>query len=136
MNEIRQMNVGLSESGRYGRWLTAFCLAVALVLMMSLGDRADAHTTVAKVKPSGSASTSIRSVAVTFNGVIRGGSIRVLSSSGRVVSKGRGGRDPRDATRLMVPLRKGLSRGRYTARWKIVAADGHSQSGSFRFRLR
>jgi methionine-rich copper-binding protein CopC len=36
----------------------------------------------------------------------------------------------------MVPLKKGLARGGYAARWKIVAADGHTQSGSFRFRLR
>lgn len=117
-------------------WVAAGVLALAALFALTFEDHAEAHTTVSKVKPSGSAPSSVRAVSVSFTGVIRGGSIRVFSSGGRVVSKGSGGRDPRDATRLMVPLKKGLARGSYTARWKIVAADGHAQSGSFRFRLR
>jgi methionine-rich copper-binding protein CopC len=35
-----------------------------------------------------------------------------------------------------VPLESGKRAGRYRARWTIVAADGHDQDGSFRFRLR
>lgn len=118
-------------------------LVVGIALMLGLflagswaAGNAKAHTQVAKVKPSGSAKTSIRTVVVTFTGVIRGGSIRVTGPRGRVVSSGRGGRDPRDVTRLVVPLKRGLKAGRYKASWKIVAADGHRQSGSFSFRLR
>ena len=123
-------------SSRRTRWVAAVAVALAALFAVGAGGQAEAHTSVDKVKPSGSAPSSIRSVTVTFTGVIRRGSIKVFSSRGRVVSKGRGGRDPRNATRLTVPLKKGLSRGRYIARWRIVAADGHSQSGSFRFRLR
>jgi methionine-rich copper-binding protein CopC len=117
-------------------WTVAVLAVLASLFALGVEDQAEAHTTVSKVRPSGSAPSSIRSVSVSFTGVIRGGSIRVFSSSGRIASKGSGGRDPRDATRLMVPLKKGLARGGYAARWKIVAADGHTQSGSFRFRLR
>jgi len=117
----------------------AVSVAMLLALLLAgvwAADGAKAHTQVAKVKPSGSAKTSIRTVAVTFTGVIRGGSIRVTGPRGRVVSTGRGGRDPREVTRLVVPLKRGLKPGTYRASWRIVAADGHSQSGSFKFRLR
>jgi methionine-rich copper-binding protein CopC len=106
-----------------------------LAFAMTLPGTAIAHTTVVKESPSGKADRSVSRAAVTFSGVIRRGTLRVTSASGRVVSKGRGARDPRDARRVVVPLRK-LSPGKYVARWKIVAADGHVQTGGFSFRVR
>ena len=60
-------------------------------------------------------------------------------SSGRdrsVVSVGKGGRDPRNINRLLVPLKGSLKAGSYKASWTIVAADGHARQGSFSFRLK
>jgi methionine-rich copper-binding protein CopC len=34
-----------------------------------------------------------------------------------------------------VSLKPGLRSGRYKASWTIVAADGHDQRGSFRFKI-
>jgi methionine-rich copper-binding protein CopC len=99
---------------------------------------ASAHVEVKSTSPKrgGSASTSLSSVTVTFTGPLRRGTVRVTDSDGDKVSVGSGGRDPRKISRLRVGLRGGKSAGRYRVRWTIVAADGHEQRGSFRFRLR
>ena len=52
-----------------------------------------------------------------------------------VVSSGSGGRDPRKVSRLKVPLKSSLKTGRYKVRWTIKAVDGHTQHGTFRFKL-
>ena len=96
-----------------------------------------AHTKVKSTYPArgSTAKRSITRVIVTFTQQIRSGTISVTGPGGRVVSSGRGGRDPRNVRRLLVGLRGGKSAGRYTARWTILASDGHTQRGSFTFRL-
>ena len=96
-----------------------------------------AHTGIKSTSPArgGTAKTSTKSVRITFKEQIRSGSIRVTRGS-QVVSKGKGGRDPRNVRRLVVSLKGGLRAGKYRASWKIVAADGDDQKGSFSFRLR
>lgn len=103
----------------------------------ALAATAFAHVDVRSRSPSkgATASTSIGSVSVRFEGPIRRGSIRVVGPGGRVVSTG-GGRDPRNITRVRVGLKGSKRAGRYRARYSIVAADGHRQRGSWRFRLR
>jgi copper resistance protein C len=116
----------------------ALLAAVPAVTFAVTAGTAFAHTKVKSTSPArgGTASTSIRTVTVTFNGPIRRGTLRVSGPGGSVVSVGSGGRDPRKITRVRVPLEGGKAAGRYRARWTIVAADGHEQDGSFRFRLR
>ena len=97
---------------------------------------ADAHTRVKRTSPSGTASTSITAVKVVFNEQIRSGTLKVKGPDRDTVSIGSGGRDPRNVKRLIVGLEGGLEKGKYKARWKIVAADGHDQDGKFRFKLR
>jgi methionine-rich copper-binding protein CopC len=111
---------------------------VALVVAALAATVAIAHVGVRSRSPSsgGTASTSIRSVSITFNGPIRSGGIRVFGPGGRVVSIGNGGRDPRNITRVKVRLKRSKRAGRYLARYSIRAADGHRQRGSWRFRLR
>ena len=111
---------------------------VAGVLTLTAPPSAPAHFEVKSTKPGkgGTARTSLRAVKVTFTGPIRSGTLRVRGPGRRLVSKNSGGRDPRSVARLRVRLKRGLSSGRYKARWTAVAADGHELSGSFRFRLR
>jgi methionine-rich copper-binding protein CopC len=97
-----------------------------------------AHTEVKSTYPgkNKSVSTRLSSVSVTFTGSIRSGSIRVTGPSG-TISSGSGGRDPRNVKRLRVAVKSGAKRaGTYTARWTMKAADGHTQSGSFKFKLK
>jgi methionine-rich copper-binding protein CopC len=116
----------------------ALLAAVPAVTVAVTTGAAFAHTDVKSTSPAkgGTAKSSIRTVAVTFDGPIRRGTLRVTGPGGAVVSVGSGGRDPRKITRLRVPLERGKRAGRYRARWTIVAADGHEQRGSFAFRLR
>jgi copper resistance protein C len=113
-------------------------IAGAAVVLAVAAAPAPAHVRVESTRPAsgGTASTSIGSVTVTFTGAIRRGTLRVVRRGGRVVSIGRGGRDPRNISRLRVSLKSGLRAGRYRARWTCVAADGHRSDGFFRFRLR
>jgi methionine-rich copper-binding protein CopC len=116
------------------RRLIAFTIAAALAIAAP----AFAHTKVKSTSPKrgGTARTSVGAVTVTFTQAIQRGSLLVTGPGGTKVSKGNGGRDPRKISRVRVSLKGSLAAGRYTARWKITAADGHAQSGSFRFRLR
>jgi methionine-rich copper-binding protein CopC len=121
------------------RILTVLAVALALIGLGAAMQphTADAHVRVSSTTPAsgGSVGTGPRSVAVTFNGEIRSGTLRVTGPGGRVLSSGSGGRDPRNTKRLLVPMQRSLPAGRYTATWNIVAGDGHSQRGSFTFRL-
>lgn len=115
--------------------ITALACAVAV---STAAATALAHSEVVSTSPKagGSASTKITKVTVTFSGPMRKGTIRVTGAGGKVVSQGSGGSDPRNVNRLTVALKRGLKAGRYRAAWTAVAADGHKQQGSFRFRLR
>ena len=110
---------------------------VAGALTLAIAVPALAHTEVKSTSPKrgGTASTAIKSVKVTFEGRIRSGTLTVRKVGGGKVSVGSGRRDPRSVRRLVVGLKSGLAAGRYKANWKMIAADGHEQKGSFRFRL-
>jgi methionine-rich copper-binding protein CopC len=112
-------------------------LATAATVSALATGTAFAHETVSSTSPGKgkTASTHITKVTVTFNGIPRSGSLKVTGPSG-TVSKGSGGRDPRNLKRLTVSLKSGLKAGSYKATWKIVASDGDNQSGSFSFKLK
>jgi methionine-rich copper-binding protein CopC len=113
-------------------WIFA-ALFVATGVPVALG-----HAEVKSTSPASGATakTTIKSVTVTFTGQIQSGTLRVTGPGGKVVSVGTGGRDPRNVKRLLVGLKRSLKAGSYKASWKVAAADGHSQHGSFRFTLR
>ena len=117
---------------------SALISILAAVLVLGAVAVAAAHTEVKSTSPAKGAvaKTSISRVTVTFDGTLRRGTLRVSGPRGTVVSKGAGGRDPRNIKRLLAGLKGGLKAGSYKASWTIVAADGHRQRGSFRFRLK
>ena len=112
----------------------------ALASALALGGAAiaSAHTKVKSTSPANGASakTTLTRVTVTFTGALASGKLRVTGPGGKVASLSNGGRDPRNPIRLLVGLKGSLKPGSYTARWSIVAADGHRQKGSFRFELK
>jgi methionine-rich copper-binding protein CopC len=113
--------------------------ATVVLLVFGLGATpASAHVTVKSTSPAAGSvrDTAPRAVTVTFSGPIRSGTLSVTRPNGTRVSRGAGARDPRNVTRLGVDLRAGLGGGRFIARWSIVSADGHHESGLFRFRVR
>jgi len=110
---------------------------IATALTLAITVPAVAHTEVKSTNPKrgSTAGKSLRTVKVTFDGRLRSGTLRVRRIGGGKVSIGSGGRDPRNVMRLAAGLRSGLRSGRYKASWTIVAADGHDQKGSFRFKI-
>jgi methionine-rich copper-binding protein CopC len=113
-------------------------IALTIAAALAIAAPTAAHTRVKSTSPKrgGTASTSVRAVTVTFSQAIQRGALLVTGPGGTTVSKGNGARDPRKISRVRVALKGSLTAGRYTARWKITAADGHAQSGTFHFRLR
>jgi methionine-rich copper-binding protein CopC len=113
-------------------------LVLAVVIGAFGAAVASAHVSVVARSP-GKGKTvprSTHSVKIRFNETIRSGTLKVYRvSSGRKVSNGTGNRDPRNLKRIVTTLKSGLASGQYIAKWTCKAADGHVQSGSWKFRL-
>lgn len=117
----------------------ASVLVAVLALTVVGAGAVNAHTTVKSTSPKAGSKVnkSLKSVKVTFNGAIKRGTLKVVrTSNGAKVSNGSGGRDPGNVKRLTVALKGGLKAGKYKANWSMVAADGHTQTGSFSFKLK
>ena len=116
-----------------------FGVALALALVAAMSVPAAAHVKVKKRAPKkgGTACTTVKNASVTFSGPILSGTLKVTRlSNGKKVSKGSGGRDPNNITKLKVGLKKGkLKPGTYRANWNIVAGDGDAQKGKWKFSL-
>ena len=102
---------------------------VALLILGSSPRLADAHTT-----PTYSTANS-KVLWIYFAAPIRRGTVVVRNLNGKIVSRGRGGRDPNNISALRVGLRN-VRGGTYKARWSVISLDGHRQTGSLRFRVR
>lgn len=111
-------------------------IAVAGAALLAVAAPALGHSRLVRTSPAAgsTARPSLAAVTVTFGGPLRSGTVTVVGPGRKVFSKGRGGSDPRDITRLLVGLRP-LKPGGYTVVWTSVAADGHGQRGTFAFRV-
>jgi len=113
-------------------------VAIAAVTSGVAAATAFAHTGLTSTYPGKgkTASKRIGWVSATFSGTIRSGTIKVTGPGNRTVSSGSGQRDPRSVKRIRVKLKSGLKAGSYKAAWTMKAPDGHTQRGTFSFRLR
>lgn len=112
-------------------------LVAAVAALAILAPAAQAHTEVVSQTPkSGSyAKRSTKAVSVRFSQVVRSGQLRVYRGS-RKVSMGTGRRSSRNAATVTGSIRSRLKPGRYTVRWVVQAADGHTLRGTWSFRVR
>ncbi len=111
----------------------------ALVALLAFGaTAAQAHVALVKSNPTSGAklSSAPKSVWLLFSGPIRSGTLKVTGPGNKVVSSGRGGRDPRNVDRLLVGLKRGLKKGSYKASGSSIAADGHHQTWTLSFSLK
>jgi methionine-rich copper-binding protein CopC len=113
-------------------------LTAAAVTSAVVAATAFAHTEVKSTYPAKgkTASKRISTVSVTFTGTIRSGTMKVTGPGGKTYSSSSGGRDPRSVKRLRVPMKSSKPAGSYKASWTMKAADGHTQRGSFTFKLK
>lgn len=108
-------------------------LVVAVAALLAATAPAGAHSGVTSRTPGKGASVgTVGKVSVTFSQQIRSGTLRVYRGDKRV---GTGSLNPVvNVRRITAAVNSGRA-GRYVARWRITAADGHTQRGSWSFRV-
>ncbi len=118
------------------RWLI---VAAAAVVSAGVAAPAQAHVTISKTSPARGTTLkrSPSAATITFSGPIRRGTIKVYRvSNGKQVSRGSGGRDPRNIKRVLTSFKSRLKSGTYRVVWTCVASDGHHQSGRYTFKVK
>ncbi|MGD9573054.1 MAG: copper resistance protein CopC [Thermoleophilia bacterium] len=115
------------------RPLAAIAAAAAL---LAAAPAALAHTDVAATSPRQGATVPVAParVVVTYGDVLGSATTATVTVAGRDVA-GPPRLDPRDARRLIVPLRSRPAGG-YVVRWEVVGADGHALPGALSFTAR
>lgn len=102
----------------------------AVALVAAFPGAASAHTTLIAQSPK--ANTTVKApsaVTLTFADRVIQPGVVVRSADGKRVN---GGARP-DGRKVVAPLPKHLAPGRYQVGWRVVAPDGHVQTGEFRF---
>jgi methionine-rich copper-binding protein CopC len=96
-----------------------------------------AHAPVLGTFPAKGATVSpVRTVSVRFGESVVTGLISVRRSDGTAVRARAAGLDPRNGARLRATFARRLPAGSYKVSWRARADDGHSERGTFTFRVR
>jgi copper resistance protein C len=96
-----------------------------------------AHAPVTGTFPRNNATVShVRTVSVRFGEAVVTGLISVKRADGSTVAARASGLQPSNKARLRATFARDLPSGRYTVSWRARADDGHSERGTFRFRVR
>jgi methionine-rich copper-binding protein CopC len=97
-----------------------------------------AHVDLKSVSPrkNSTRTSAVRSVHATFKSSLVTGTITIKNSRGHVVQLKRNGLKSSNKRVLQAIPRTPLGSGRYTVEWRARAPDGHSQRGSWSFRVR
>ncbi len=82
-------------------------------------------------------SADVAEIRLFFSGapLLRGASVRVVTSSRSLVRSSPPAADPDDPKQLFVRLEQALAPGSYVIQWRCIADDGHVMRGDFRFRV-
>jgi methionine-rich copper-binding protein CopC len=96
-----------------------------------------AHAPVIGTFPKNNSTVSnVRTVNVRFGEAVVTGLISVKRADGSSVPAKASGLQPSNKARLRATFATKLPSGRYTVSWRARADDGHSERGTFRFRVR
>ena len=118
-----------------------FSLAVLGALApLGLGarDTAVRHITMDGSLPAdGDRLSSVTEVRLFFSGapLMRGASIRIVTSAREAVRSTPPAPDPADPKQLFVTVDPALPPGAYVVQWRCIADDGHVMRGDFRFEV-
>jgi copper resistance protein C len=111
--------------------------AATAAASLALAPAALAHVELEKTSPKAHSTVKAPSaVRMTFSGPIRSASLTVTGPGSKTASTGHGGRDPRNIDRAVVSLKSGLAAGKYAVKAKVTAADGHTETFTFWFRIK
>ena len=121
-----------------GRWVVAL-LATAVAVPTCLGAMtALPHITMEKSVPAdGSAVPAVSEIRLFFTGapLMRGASVRVVTSSRQLMRSSPPAPDAEDPKQVFVRLDPPLPPGTYVVQWRCIADDGHVMRGDFTFEV-
>lgn len=119
---------------RIARWAGALA---AILWVCAWPPTASAHAYVVHADPPPNAALASAPVTVQiwFDEPVQAvfDALTVTGEQGQRVDRGDAHVDAHDPKHLLVSLRPGLGPGLYTARWRVVSADGHPVSGTIPF---
>lgn len=123
---------------RPGRAVRSVALALALAGGVLLGGApgASAHSELVSLRPANASTHPALPARVTleFSGAL-GRVLRVRVRGPEGGERAGRARVAPGAPRVVVPLRGADTAGRYRGTWAVLSADGHTQAGSFGFRV-
>lgn len=96
------------------------------------------HITLTGSAPGdGKAVSDVKEVRLFFSGapLLRGASVRIVTSSRSLVRSTPPAPDPEDPKQLFVEVESALAPGTYVVQWRCIADDGHVMRGDFRFEV-
>jgi methionine-rich copper-binding protein CopC len=115
----------------------AAALSAALAVTAILAMPAFAHAPVLGTSPkNGSTVSKVRTVTVRFGEAVVTGKITVYNASGKALAAKTSGLAPKNKARLRAVFSKNLASGKYTAKWRALADDGHHQKGTIHFTVK
>jgi copper resistance protein C len=115
------------------RRMIALTTAAALLVPATV---AWAHVDLKSVSPrKNSTRSSVSTVQATFKSSLVTGTITIKNSGGHVIQLKSNGLKPGNKRVLRAVPRTPLPSGRYTVEWRGRAPDGHSQRGTWSFRV-
>jgi methionine-rich copper-binding protein CopC len=81
--------------------------------------------------------SNVDEIRLFFSGapLLRGASVRIVTSSRELVRSSAPAPDPTDPKQLFVTIEPALAPGAYVVQWRCIADDGHVMRGDFRFEV-
>jgi methionine-rich copper-binding protein CopC len=105
-------------------------------LSATLPDVTLPHITMEKSEPAdGSTVASVSEIRLFFTGapLMRGASVRVVTTGRQLMRSSPPAPDAEDPKQLFVTIDPPLPPGSYVVQWRCIADDGHVMRGDFRF---
>jgi methionine-rich copper-binding protein CopC len=94
------------------------------------------HITLEKSEPAdGATAASVSEIRLFFTGapLMRGASVRVVTTGRQLMRSSPPAPDAEDPRQLFVTIEPPLPPGSYVVQWRCIADDGHVMRGDFRF---
>ncbi|SFU93169.1 copper resistance protein CopC [Alicyclobacillus macrosporangiidus] len=120
--------------GRIAGWIRILA-AILWVCAWPTTVSAHAYVVHADPPPNAALASAPATVQIWFDEPVQAvfDALQVTGEQGQRVDRGDAHVDANDPKHLLVSLRPGLGQGLYTARWRVVSADGHPVSGTLPF---
>ena len=111
-------------------------VATAAVLLVP-ATAAYAHTPLKSVTPKkgSTAHSAVRDIRATFKASMQAGTLEIKTANGTTVALKSNGLLSSDKAVLRAVPKAPLKSGRYTVNWRARAGDGHSEKGSWTFKV-